>query len=316
MGRFLREWRRYRYRFVPWIARDFKRQIERSVPFREAKVDSVQLKDQLLSVVSALHRSVCLENCREKSDAPVDRWKRRLFPPVDATTTVAVDAVLYRQLGFRLECAPSGLGSDAGFGVFAFREDESRDDTPNVTKSLLIRAGDLVAIYPGTYYSPGEPLFWASLANPYIFRCADGMLLDGNSRGLSASIYRSLLYRDSVPEWDHVAADSTWMTSRPPRALNPLSIGQYVNNATIKSTEKDASVTRDPNVAYYEFDIQFPNEISFEQLRFLPYLHYDADAKFSMLNGERPLKVVALVATRDIFQGDELFSTYFSVVPR
>ena len=85
--------------------------------------------------------------------------------------------------------------------------------------------------------------------------------------GLSASIYRSLLYRDSVPEWDHVAADSTWMTSRPPRALNPLAIGQYVNNATIKSAQDDASVTRDPNVAYYEFDIQFPNEISYEQLR-------------------------------------------------
>ena len=73
MGRFLRVWRRYRYRFVPWIARDFKRQIERNVPFREAEVYSVQLKDQLLSVVSALHRSVCCDDCREKSDAPVDR---------------------------------------------------------------------------------------------------------------------------------------------------------------------------------------------------------------------------------------------------
>ena len=47
----------------------------------------------------------------------------------------------------------------------------------------LATRGDLMAIYPGTFYIPGEPLFWASLGNPYIFRCADGLLLDANYRG-------------------------------------------------------------------------------------------------------------------------------------
>ena len=48
----------------------------------------------------------------------------------------------------------------------------------------LATRGDLMAIYPGTFYTPGEPLFWASLGNSYIFRCADGLLLDANYRGM------------------------------------------------------------------------------------------------------------------------------------
>ena len=53
----------------------------------------------------------------------------------------------------------------------------------------------------------------------------------------------------------------------------------------------------------------------FSPPQMLPHLYYDANAQSAIMRGERDLKVVALVATRDIFHHDELFSTYFSVVP-
>ena len=42
----------------------------------------------------------------------------------------------------------------------------------------------------GTVYLPHEPLFFQSLWNPFIFRCADGVMIDGNHRGLSKWIYK------------------------------------------------------------------------------------------------------------------------------
>jgi len=227
--------------------------------------------------------------------------------------------VLLHQLGFRLQCLSSEIGPDAGLGVFAFADAASsarRDEVSDSAGRAVASKGDLIAIYPGTYYSPGEPLFWASLGNPFIFRCADGLLLDGNCRGLSASIFRSLLYRDSVPPRDFVAADSTWMSSYPPRPLNPLSIGQFVNNATMPSKDNghEGVMTRPANVCYREISLRCPEEVEPQWLQTLPYLHYDANAQHAIMSGDRDLKVVALVATKDIFHGDELFSTYFTVV--
>lgn len=45
-------------------------------------------------------------------------------------------------------------------------------------------------LFAGTVYLPHEPLFFQSLWNPFIFRCADGVMIDGNHRGLSKWIYK------------------------------------------------------------------------------------------------------------------------------
>ena len=37
---------------------------------------------------------------------------------------------------------------------------------------------------------PHEPLLLQSLGNPFIFRCVDGVMIDGNHRGLSRWIYK------------------------------------------------------------------------------------------------------------------------------
>ena len=43
---------------------------------------------------------------------------------------------------------------------------------------------------PGTIYWPYEPILFQSIGNPFIFRCIDGILIDGNDKGLSKIIYR------------------------------------------------------------------------------------------------------------------------------
>ena len=44
--------------------------------------------------------------------------------------------------------------------------------------------------FAGTVYLPHEPLFLQSLRNPFVFRCADGVMIDGNHRGLSKWIFK------------------------------------------------------------------------------------------------------------------------------
>ncbi|XP_064617125.1 SET domain-containing protein 9-like [Liolophura sinensis] len=99
--------------------------------------------------------------------------------------------------------------------------------------------GAIVSMYPGTIYLPYEPIFFASLANPFIFRCLDGTLIDGNDKHLSWIIYRSCCQRDRIGLYP--LGDLSWLTKFP---VNPLAVGQYVNN---QSTRFAA------NVAYQEF---------------------------------------------------------------
>ena len=42
----------------------------------------------------------------------------------------------------------------------------------------------------GTVYQKYEPVFFQSIGNPFIFRCLDGVLIDGNDKGISKVVYR------------------------------------------------------------------------------------------------------------------------------
>lgn len=209
-----------------------------------------------------------------------------------------------------------------------------------------------------------EPLLLPSIANTFIFRCIDGMHIDGKDRGISRSIYkwslfilhrsysilifilvlfRSCVYRDL--RWPFFPADLSWLKKvgnrDAYRLANPLNCGQYVNNASagkftnqssfrplinlqlerkggcrIKGTivsKMDFNITDFPcNVAYQECDLPL-DEFPIELRRFLPNIYY------SPSSGERTdqrqvLRIVALIATRDINSNTELFSTYYTVV--
>lgn len=120
--------------------------------------------------------------------------------------------VLYNTLGFSISRETSSLIS-AGKGVF-------------VTKGFVPK-GAVVSMYPGTVYQKHEPIFFQSIGNPFIFRCLDGMLIDGNDKGISKVIYRSCNGRDRLGPFE--MSDSTWLTSE---VQNPLAVGQYVNNCS------------------------------------------------------------------------------------
>ncbi|XP_069601999.1 SET domain-containing protein 9 isoform X2 [Ranitomeya imitator] len=121
--------------------------------------------------------------------------------------------------------------------------------------------------------------------------CLDGILIDGSDKGISKSVYRSCSRRDQLGPLK--MCDITWLTSAP---LNPLAVGQYVNNC---SNERAA------NVSYQEFDV--PESFPVELRQYIPNIRYSHDV-------EGPLRCVVLVALRDIRCGEELFSNYFTLV--
>uniref|UniRef100_A0A8C2VES8 SET domain containing 9 n=1 Tax=Chinchilla lanigera TaxID=34839 RepID=A0A8C2VES8_CHILA len=186
------------------------------------------------------------------------------------------EEILYETLGFSVARATSSLIS-AGRGVF-------------VTKGLVPK-GAVVSMYPGTVYQKYEPIFFQSIGNPFIFRCLDGTLIDGNDKGISKVVYRSCSGRDRLGPLK--LNDTTWLTSE---IHNPLAIGQYVNNC---------SNDRAANVCYQEFEV--PAVFPIELKQYLPNIAYSYDK-------QSPLRCVVLVALRDIRQGEELFSNYYTIV--
>ena len=152
--------------------------------------------------------------------------------------------------------------------------------------------GALVAIYPGTVYLPFDPLLLVSIRNPYLLRRCDGMFLDGKSVGLSGLLYRSCANRGRVG--GRLRCDLSWMGDE---LVNPLSLGQRVNN---QSEERPA------NVEYIEMTVSAGAMLAKEQ-RLLPWVDYRPGSSEDM-------RVVGLVATRDVREGEELLSNYLTFV--
>lgn len=189
--------------------------------------------------------------------------------------------VMCNALGYEIRRLDSTI-SGAGRGVF-------------VTKGT-IPAGSLVALYPGTIYWPHEPILLQSIKNPFIFRCVDGMLIDGHDKGLSKIIYRSNAKRDQIGSY--LLCDTSWLDDEP---QNPLAVGQYVNNRSKKMTA---------NVAYQEVDIPF-RSIAPKLWKYLPNVWYGSG---NIATENAFLRTVALVSIREIHKDEEIFSSYFTVI--
>ncbi|XP_020607528.1 SET domain-containing protein 9-like [Orbicella faveolata] len=189
--------------------------------------------------------------------------------------------VMYNALGYEIKRLDSTIPG-AGKGVF-------------VTKGT-VPAQSLVALYPGTIYWPYEPIMIQSIGNPFIFRCIDGILIDGNDKGLSKIIYRSNARRDQIGPY--LPCDTTWLGDEP---VNPLAVGQYVNNRTRNVPA---------NVAYQEVDVPFQS-IAPKLWKNLPNVWYSSG---NIVGENAFLRMVALVSVDEINEGKEVFSSYFTVV--
>lgn len=199
----------------------------------------------------------------------------------------AVESVLKRidtsAIDFTVKRKASGIPS-AGLGAYLHGSTQKK--------------GSIVCFYPGTLYMPSEPILFVSISNQYILKCVDGIYVDGKPRGLSKRVYKSLFRRENWPGAIQIS-DWTWMNEDDTKLSNPLAIGQYANNST--STHK-------ANVCYQEIDLPttFPHKLR----RLVPNMYWDA--YHNPLSGD--MRVVALVALRDIRDGEELFSTYMDIV--
>ena len=185
---------------------------------------------------------------------------------------------------FELKLAPSTI-SGAGRGVFV--------------KSGKIQKGQIACLYPGLVYQPWDKILLASIKNAYIFRCSDGVMLDGKPKGLSKYLYKSIHGRDRMNGFEPIC-DVSWMLDDYNYHVNPLNIGQIVNN--------HKNGLEPPNVVYQELDIIHSEEqFSHHILPLLPNINYDFQ-----LNHR--IKLVPLVAVREINENQELFSSYFTLI--
>ncbi|XP_030323849.1 SET domain-containing protein 9 isoform X1 [Calypte anna] len=292
LRRLRRRWDAYKYRFVPWLALNLrrKRRTLRYVP--EGSEDKIisdkDVFETLLKIFKALFINDYSRQAHILALLPAIKCKYLELQAVEKKQSkfnsrnhqnqhvFSPEEVLFNTLGFTVTRDRSSLVS-AGTGVF-------------ISKGFVPK-GTLVSMYPGTVYRKHEPIFFQSLGNPFIFRCIDGILIDGNDKGLSRSVYRSCSRRDQLGPFQ--MSDESWLTAA---LQNPLAVGQYVNNC---SHEKAA------NVCYQEFDVPgcFPVELK----QYLPNILYSHDI-------ESHLRCVVLVTLRDIKQGEELFSNYYTVV--
>lgn len=204
------------------------------------------------------------------SDSDVHLQLKCLFQAYDNINAVNVP--------HRLEVRDSSI-EGAGLGVFL-----AGCDLPK---------GMVAAVYPGTVYLPHESIFFQSISNQYIFKCSDGIHIDGNNRGLSKVVYKSCEGRDRVGPQS--SADLSWIESLDP--VVSINVGQFVNNR---------SRSNPANVCYQEFD--FPVDFDRQLQKFIPNVFYQGG------NLHLGMRTVVLVTTRDLLEGEELFSTYYTVI--
>ncbi|XP_068952574.1 SET domain-containing protein 9 isoform X2 [Petaurus breviceps papuanus] len=222
-------WHRYKYRFVPWIALNLSqnRRTLRYVP--EDSKDKIIPDEDVLGALLKVFQALFISDFNRQTDilallpgAIKSKYQdllvihqQRTEQPRSNTQQQKIykpGEVLFNTLGFSISQETSSLIS-AGKGVF-------------VTKGFVPK-GAVVSMYPGTVYQKHEPIFFQSIGNQFIFRCLDGMLIDGNDKGISKVVYRSCSGRDRLGPFK--MSDPTWLTSE---VQNPLAVGQYVNNCS------------------------------------------------------------------------------------
>ena len=154
-----------------------------------------------------------------------------------------------------------------------------------------VTSGSIVGYYPGTIYTPGDSVFLQSISNSFLFQCSDGRLVDGKNTGYSRMIYRSCGERNRLGPYR--TCDTTWLTATD-SMVNPIACGQLVNNGGVNHA----------NVEYCEIDIDL-RRVKLSQRCLIPNIQFGEPAAH--------MRLVVLVAVRDIVKGEELLSAYFSL---
>lgn len=280
LQRLQNRWKSYRHRFVPWVVLNLSKNEKTLRQVRGRSNDKLLSDEVVCESLLKLFRLLFRANKADRGEVWAAHThlftKRAIVEEQYGGKHVCGHDAMFQSLGFCIDRRPSMLPF-AGTGVF-------------VTKGFVPK-GATVAMYPGTVYQAYEPILLQSIRNPFLFRCIDGVLIDGNDKGVSKMVYKSCSGRDRIGPF--MMSDTSWLTATP---QNPLAMGQYVNNC---SNEWPA------NVYYQEYDV--PEEFPFELHQYLPNVKYSHDT-------QRPLRCVVLVSLRDIKVGEELLSNYYTIV--
>jgi len=272
--------------------RQFHTKIGRSLSSKWSSYRHRFLPWMLLNLKQKSPRTVSSENDKIVPDQHILDQLVGFFTLLGIESSMKISAVdrlrqplevMENYFGFAIERKTSTI-RDGGVGVY-------------VTKGK-VKQGSLVALYPGTIYRLMEPLLLPSIGNCYIFQCIDGIRIDGKNRGISGSIFKSCARRDVC--WPHLPADLSWLSHD---LQNPLNVGQFVNNQT-----SDYPC----NVSYQECNLPL-DSIPIELQRYLPNVYYSG-LNFNNSDQSRVLRIVALIAIKDVEVDSELFSTYYTVV--
>lgn len=269
LNRFIGKWKSYRHRFVPWVVLNLSKNDKTLRKVSGRSHDKLVTDEEVSSCLLRLFWLIHKGNDTQKLYGPVSRAHEE--------SAVCAHEAMLRSMGFCIERKPSTLPF-AGTGVF-------------VSKGTVPK-GATVAMYPGTVYQAYEPILLQSISNPFVFRCIDGVLVDGNDKGISKMVFKSCSGRDRLGPL--LTSDTTWLTKNP---VNPLAVGQYVNNCSNDQTA---------NVCYQEYDV--PSTFPYELRQYLPNVNYSQDSH------QRPLRCVVLVSLREISAGEELFSNYYTII--
>eukprot|EP00095_Tigriopus_kingsejongensis_P007837 maker-scaffold1517_size37798-snap-gene-0.10 protein:Tk07837 transcript:maker-scaffold1517_size37798-snap-gene-0.10-mRNA-1 annotation:"predicted protein" len=270
-------WKSYKYRFLPWLALNLRQHIQKPTVNGDVLESNDTYYQNLLTLLMAFERPKVELAFRDTAQ------RKGHFDSLHEVN----NEILRSHWGFQLAVRTSLNPRVQGKGVF-------------VAKGS-IRKGQMVALYPGTIYEPFQPILIQSIGNQYILRCIDGINIDGNNRGLSKIVYKSLYGRERWG-WSPIC-DVSWL-HRDYKPANPLSIGQIVNNGDVHTHAR--------NVTYHEMDLN--PELFDPGLRILlPNIHYESETLGGM---PKPIRIVPLIATKDITQGEELYSSYFSAVSK
>ena len=261
-------WKNYKYRFTPWLAVNLAEKAQ--------KQEHIQYWDQSLMTTQLLK---LLSDFQIPNELLIYKGDTKVRRAEFKNCHIRNQNILLDRFGFQLDIQKSRI-PNGGHGVF-------------VTKGS-IKQGQIACLYPGLIYRPYNPILLASIRNAYIFRCSDGTMLDGKSKGLSKIMYKSIHGRERLYGFKPMC-DISWLHDDYSLHVNPLNIGQIVNN---QSQDYQA------NVMYEEINIHLDK--CEDVLSLLPNINYDSFMK--------NLRLVPLIATRDIHTGEELYSTYFSII--
>ena len=134
-----RQWAEYKYRFVPWIAINMRKQLVRKRSKGAEKY--IRSHDEYVASLDSLLRQFHRPDSNPWMLYRDSMERRDLIRSLHAKNK----AVLEREWGFCASVATSHL-ANAGNGVILSRG--------------RVRRGQIVALYPGTLYMPYQPILF------------------------------------------------------------------------------------------------------------------------------------------------------------